>query len=30
MYAGHMEPVIGNAREAILESLDNARLMLEL
>lgn len=28
MYPGHMEPVLGNAREALLESLDNARLML--
>lgn len=28
MYAGHMEPVVGNAREALLESLDNARLLL--
>lgn len=28
MHPGHMEPVIGNAREAILESLDHARLML--
>lgn len=28
MYAGHMEPVLGRAREAIEESLDNARLML--
>ena len=27
-YAGHMDPVIGNAKAAILESLDNARLML--
>ena len=29
MYAGHMEPVIGNAREAIAESLDNARLLID-
>jgi len=29
LYPGHMRPVIGGAREAILESLDNARLMLE-
>ena len=28
LYAGHMENVVGNAREALLESLDNARLML--
>lgn len=28
LYPGHMEDVEGNAREAILESLDNARLML--
>jgi hydroxyacylglutathione hydrolase len=28
MYPGHMEAVLGNAREALLESLDNARLML--
>lgn len=28
MYPGHMAPVIGNAREAILGSLDNARLMI--
>jgi glyoxylase-like metal-dependent hydrolase (beta-lactamase superfamily II) len=28
LYPGHMEPVLGNAREALLESLDNARLML--
>lgn len=28
MYAGHMEAIEGNAREALLESLDNARLML--
>lgn len=28
LYAGHMDVVEGNAREALLESLDNARLML--
>lgn len=28
MFPGHMRPVMGNAREAIDESLDNARLML--
>lgn len=28
LYPGHMEPVEGNAREALLESLDNARLTL--
>lgn len=28
LYPGHMEAVRGNAREALLESLDNARLML--
>lgn len=28
LYPGHMEDVEANAREAILESLDNARLML--
>lgn len=28
MYPGHMEAVEGNAREALQESLDNARLML--
>lgn len=28
LYPGHMEAVEGNAREALLESLDNARLML--
>ena len=28
LYPGHMEHVAGSAREAILESLDNARLML--
>lgn len=28
MYPGHMEPVIGQATEALLESLDNARIMI--
>lgn len=28
-YAGHMDPVIGNAHDAIQESLDQARLMIE-
>lgn len=28
MYPGHMEPVLGDAREALLESLDNARIMI--
>lgn len=28
VYAGHMAPILGNGREGILESLDNARLML--
>lgn len=28
LYPGHMRPVVGGAKEAILESLDNARLML--
>lgn len=28
LYAGHMEPVLGRAREALAESLANARLML--
>ena len=28
MYPGHMEPVLANAREALLESLDNARIMI--
>lgn len=28
LYPGHMEAVLGHAREALLESLDNARLML--
>lgn len=28
MYPGHMEAVEGNAREGLLESLDNARLMV--
>lgn len=28
LYPGHMEPVVGGASDAILESLDNARLML--
>ena len=28
LYPGHMEDVVGNACEALLESLDNARLML--
>lgn len=27
-YPGHMRPMLGNASEAILESLDNARLMV--
>lgn len=29
MYPGHMRPVLGRAREAIEESLDNARLMID-
>lgn len=29
MYPGHMRPVLGGAREALLESLDNARLMID-
>lgn len=29
MYPGHMRPVIGSARAAIEESLDNARLMID-
>lgn len=29
MYPGHMEPVVTHAREALLESLDNARIMIE-
>lgn len=29
MYPGHMRPVLGHAREAILESLDNARIMID-
>ena len=28
LFPGHMRPVEGNARESLLESLDNARLML--
>lgn len=28
LYPGHMEPVLGNAKDALLESLDAARLML--
>ena len=28
MYPGHMEPVVSGARDAILESLDNARIMI--
>lgn len=28
VYPGHLGAIVGNAREAILESLDNARLML--